>query len=388
MGTQVNKLVKSMAEVAIPEDVLHAVDMKGLLQGFSTDYKKLDDLKSARAKHESRNFISRWWNSDELESAKLDAAELQASFSKKLGQLMVLSVAQSKQLASQQEELSIQQEVIQEQTQQLAESAEHIENQQKELSEQNRKLEQLVNEYFDLKGLTQEGAIQLIKIANEVKQTKDELLATVEQQITELNQSQQLLLQAVSDNVETMLQQQVQLKSQIESELDEHGRELSAALKQSLAEVEQLQSEINESLTATETRVNQAQEQSVKQQQQALLVQTTQWQQDKSDIHKTLTAQREDLTAALQTQQQALADANALAQQHYHQLSETADSHQALLEQSAAELALLRNESTLRETSWQKNARKWLMTFGVTNALLIFALIYLAFRFQVQQPLF
>lgn len=377
-----------MAEVAIPEDVLQAVDMKGLLQGFSTDYKKLDDLKSARAKHESRNFISRWWNSNELESAKLDAAELQASFSKKLGQLMVLSVAQSKQLAGQQEELSIQQEVIKEQTQQLAESAEHIENQQKELSEQNRKLEQLVNEYFDLKGLTLEGAAQLIKIANEVKQTKDELLATVELQITELNQSLQLMQQAVSDNVETILQQQAQLKSQVESELDEHGREMNAALKQSLTEIEQLQSEINQSLIATETRVNEAQEQSLNQQQQALLAQKTQWQQDKSDIYKTLAGQREDLTAALQTQQQALADANAAAQQHYHQLSETADCHQARLEQFTAELALLRDESSQREAALQNKARKWLVTFGMTNALLIFALVYVAFRFQTQQPLF
>ncbi|MDN5370818.1 MAG: hypothetical protein PWP74_2126 [Shewanella sp.] len=388
MDMEVNTFVKSMANVTIPEEILKAVDMKGLLKGFSKDYKKLDGLKDARAKHESRNFIGRWWNNDELENAKLDASELQASFSKKLGQLMVLSVAQSKQLASQQEELSIQQEVIQEQTQQLADSAEHIQNQQTELSAQNSKLEQLVNEYFELKGLTQEGAIQLIKIANEVKQTKDELLTAVEQQITDVHQSQQQLQRDVSENVEAMLQQQTQLKVQVDTELDERGREMTAALQQSLAEVEQLQGEINQSLTATETRLNQAQEQSLQQQQQALIAQTTQWQQDKSEMHNTLTANRQDLTAALQAQQRALADANAVAEQHFHQLNETIASHQAQLEQSAAELALLRDESSQREATWQKNARKWLMTFGMTNALLVIALIYLAFRVQTQQPLF
>ncbi|MCD8475300.1 MAG: hypothetical protein LRY40_00530 [Shewanella fodinae] len=185
-----------------------------------------------------------------------------------------------------------------------------------------------------------------------------------------------------------MLQQQAQLKAQVDTELDEHGREMTAALKQSLDEIEQLQGEINQSLTATETRFNQAQEQSLQQQQQALLAQTTQWQQDKSEMHNTLTAQWEDLTAALQTQQQALADANAVAEQHFHQLSETTASHQARLEQSTTELALLRDESSQREVTWQKNARKWLMTFGVTNVLLVIALIYLAFRVQTQQPLF
>ena len=95
MSTELNHVVQSMSQVSIPQEILNKVDMKNLLKGFSDDYKKLDDLKAARARHEDRNFVSRWWNNDELEDAQLDAAELQASFSKKLGQLMVISVAQS-----------------------------------------------------------------------------------------------------------------------------------------------------------------------------------------------------------------------------------------------------------------------------------------------------
>ena len=112
MSTELNHVVQSMSQVSIPQEILNKVDMKNLLKGFSDDYKKLDDLKAARARHEDRNFVSRWWNNDELEDAQLDAAELQASFSKKLGQLMVISVAQSQQLHQQQNGLSEQQQVI------------------------------------------------------------------------------------------------------------------------------------------------------------------------------------------------------------------------------------------------------------------------------------
>lgn len=210
MDNQSTSLIQSVAHSDIPDDFLRAVDMKSLLQGFSADYKKMDNLKSARKEHEERNFLSRWWNKSELEDATLDAAELQASFSKKIGQLMVLSVAQSKQLVNQQEELAIQQEIIQEQTLHLAASDEKIQQQQQALSEQNLRLEKLVTEYFELKGLTQEGAIQLIKIANEIKHTKDQLIESVDQQISEIRQSQQLLQQAQSkliNQVEHLLEQ-------------------------------------------------------------------------------------------------------------------------------------------------------------------------------------
>ncbi|MGI2166539.1 hypothetical protein ACRN9L_11250 [Shewanella oncorhynchi] len=380
MGTQVNKLVKSMAEVAIPEDVLQAVDMKGLLQGFSTDYKKLDDLKSARAKHESRNFISRWLNSGEIERAKLDAAELQASFSKKLGQLMVLSVVQSKQLASQQDDLAMQQELIHEQTQQLAENAEEIQQQQTELSEQNAKLTQLVNEYFELKGLTQEGAIQLIKIANEVKQTKDELLATVDQQIIDINQSHRIMQQDLTENIAKVELSQSRLRSEVESELDAHEREVAAAIKQSFEEVSQIQSNIYQSLAETENQVKQALQQAVLRQQQALAEHDTRWQAE-------MTQQRMEWAHALDVQQMALNELEASTGQHQQFQAQIIESHQALLQTQAQELAQLRSDIKRTESGWQKRARWWLISTVVSGVILITAVAYLAYRLFLLPPL-
>jgi len=377
MDTQVNKLVKSMADVAISEDVLQAVDMKGLLQGFSTDYKKLDDLKSARAKHESRNFISRWLNSGELERAKLDAAELQASFSKKLGQLMVLSVVQSKQLASQQDDLAMQQELIHEQTQQLAENAEEIKQQQTKLSEQNKKLEQLVNEYFELKGLTQESAIQLIKIANEVKQTKDELLATVDQQIIDINQSHRIMQQDLTENIAKVELSQSRLRSEVESELDAHEREVAAAIKQSFEEVSQIQSNIYQSLAETENQVKQVLQQALLRQQQALAEHDTRWQAE-------ITQQRVVWTHALDVQQKALNELAASTGKHHQLQAQTIESHKTLLQTQAAELAKLRSDIAHQDVCWRQSARRWLISTVATNALFISALVYLAYQLHLQ----
>lgn len=381
MGTQVNKFVKSMANVAIPEDILQAVDMKGLLQDFSSDYQKLDDIKSARARHESRNFLSRWWNKSELENAKLDAVELQASFSKRLGQLMVLSVAQSKQLATQQEDLAIQQELINEQTQQLAESSDHIQRQQQELSEQNAKLEQLVNEYFELKGLTQEGAKQLIHIANEVKHTKDELLSSVDQQIIEIHQSHRLLQQEHAQSVEKMLLEQSELRSQVESELDAHEREVANAMKISLDEIDHIKTNIYQSMAATEAQLQQALQQAELRQQSALAEHDTRWQ-------VAMIQQQTDWTQALDVQQAALSSLSASTTQQHQQLVKTADAHQEQLQAYTEALAQLRSDMERNEAGWQKCARSWLISTVAASTLFISALAYLAARLHMQQALF
>ena len=58
----------------------------------------------------------------------------------------------------------------------IAEHAYKLQEQHHVLAEQSQKLEKLVREYFELKGLTEEGAEKLIKIAHEVKTTKDQML--------------------------------------------------------------------------------------------------------------------------------------------------------------------------------------------------------------------
>lgn len=177
------ELIHRMSQVQVPDDLLRQVNMDGLIDDFRKNFKRLDDFKKTRSRHEDRNFLSKWWNSDELENAQLDAVETQAAFSKAIGQLMVLSIVQSQRLQSQQEQLSSQQDVIKDQTQRIERHTLELHEQQELLAKQNADLEKLVNDYFELRGLTQEGAKKLIAIANEVQGTRDALVRSVEESL-------------------------------------------------------------------------------------------------------------------------------------------------------------------------------------------------------------
>ncbi|BBS86967.1 hypothetical protein ACK3Z6_15015 [Aeromonas caviae] len=200
MDAKTCHIVKSMAAVDIPDELWHQLDMKNLLNSLAYDYKKLDQFREIRQQHEERNAFSRFFNSSELTDAQADATEIQARFARKLGQLMILSVVQSQQLNQQQGVLSDQQAVIHEQTQQLATNDETLKQQQKELNEQNLRLEQLVTEYFELKGLTQEGAIKLIEIAKEIQHSKQDLTQVFDERIARVAQLGSQLDQKISEH--------------------------------------------------------------------------------------------------------------------------------------------------------------------------------------------
>lgn len=98
---------------------------------------------------------------------------------------MVLSILQSQYLERQQHLLAEQQQIIKKQTTSIEFHNAALEKQHKDLARQNVELEKLIKDYFDLKGLTQDGAKQLIAIAHEVKDSKVELKKTVENIISD-----------------------------------------------------------------------------------------------------------------------------------------------------------------------------------------------------------
>lgn len=171
-------LIRDIANIDVPNDLLDQIDVTDVLERFRQKFKRLDDLKKFREEHEQRNFISRWWNNDELDNAQLNAQQLQAEFSKSLGQLMVISMLQSQRLEQQQLQMSRQQDQIQLQASRILAHTHALDVQHGELSKQAAELKKLVEDYFELRGLTQEGAKKLIAIANEVKGTRDELLSS------------------------------------------------------------------------------------------------------------------------------------------------------------------------------------------------------------------
>ncbi len=171
-----SQIINELATIEVSNEVLQHLDVGSIYQNFSKNYRKLDDLKNFRTEYEKKNRLERWWHNDKLRDAQLDSAEVQAEFSKTIGQLMMISIMQSKRLSEQQTQLNEQQGKLKTQADGIAEHAGELQKQHQNLAEQSAKLETLVHEYFALKGLTEEGAQKLIDIAKEVKTTKEEML--------------------------------------------------------------------------------------------------------------------------------------------------------------------------------------------------------------------
>lgn len=179
-------VVDELARIEVSNELLLNLDVNGIYRSFSENYKRLDDLKNFRSDYEKKNWLTRWWHNDKLRDAQLNSLEVQAEFSKTIGQLVVLGIVQSKQLAEQQTGLNEQQGELKAQANGIVEQALELKRQHHVLAEQSQRLETLVNEYFALKGLTEEGAQKLVEIATEVKATKQSMLNEFATRTTEV----------------------------------------------------------------------------------------------------------------------------------------------------------------------------------------------------------
>lgn len=232
MDKKLNQIVQLMSRISVSQKILDQVNIEDLLKELSDDYKKLDTLKEVRANHESMNIVSQFLNKSELNKAQLDASELQVRFSKKLSQLLILSIIQSRQLYQQQTDLSNQQRIIKKQTEQLAENDKQLNDQQNNLIEQNKKLEKLIIYYSELKGLTQDGALKLINIANEVKETRDSLIIDFEKKIHNIEDIRKKILIEQSKSVSQQIQQLNNFINDIEQHLITYRQQFDQQITQ------------------------------------------------------------------------------------------------------------------------------------------------------------
>lgn len=170
-------VIFKLANIPLRDSILDKLELDKVFENFAKNYKKLDDLKNFRSEYEQRNFLSRWWDNDELRDAQLNSAEVQAEFSKTLGQLVAISVIQAKELNEQQQRLGDQQRIIQEQVIAVREHSKEIEQQQHIQDEQAEKLKQLVADYISVKGISDDSIRRLAKIVAEIDKTKEEFFA-------------------------------------------------------------------------------------------------------------------------------------------------------------------------------------------------------------------
>lgn len=197
-----SKIINALAKIEVSNEVLQQLNIDSIYQSFSKNYRKLDDLKNFRTEYEKQNKLMRWWHDDKLRDAQLDSAEVQAEFSKTIGQLMMISIMQSKQLSEQQMQLNDQQGKLKNQADGIAEHAGKLQQQHQVLAEQSQELENLVHEYFELKGLTEDGAQKLIAIADDVKTTKNQMIEEFASHAKDLEVEVQSHMESISAQVD------------------------------------------------------------------------------------------------------------------------------------------------------------------------------------------
>lgn len=187
--TETELIISEMSQITIGNDLLKQVDIQGLFKNFNDDYNSLGEFQKTRDAYEKRGTrkkIVDFFTFDKtMENAQLSATEIQANFSKSLGELMIISVVQSQSLQQQQEQLAKQQGIIKNQTEQTEIHTHELEKQHEVLAKQSDELNTLLNNFLTFKGLTSERIDQLSSIVQSMESIRDSLLNAVDDKIKE-----------------------------------------------------------------------------------------------------------------------------------------------------------------------------------------------------------
>lgn len=323
-----SKVIAQLASTVPSEDLLAQIDIGEVYEKFHATFKRLDEFKRVRDEHEQRSFLGRLFNRSELKNAQLDAQEVQAEFSKTLAQLMVISSLQAQQITEQQGQLSEQQSQLKDKAEQLARQNARLEQHQAVIKHQAASLRTYVDNLLKVQGLTEEHGAMLIRIAEEVLQTKDNLLAEFDRRMLQ---------------VQTVLDDQAhQARNLFEQHARASGEQLAAVREDVDTRVGQLQHDIRQHLQAS---VDAHRDEAVKREERlrADLAGHVQQQQEKAtDVDR----QMSELREVLAEQEQALRAERAERQ------------HEATRRQ--AELDALRHDQQHSETRLRRTQRQLL----------------------------
>lgn len=250
-------VIHQLANIPLKESTLDQLELNKVFENFARNYKKLDDLKNFRSEYEQRNFLSRWWDNDKLRDAQLDSAEVQAEFSKTLGQLVAISVIQAKELNEQQRRISNQQHIINDQVATLHEHAKELTNQHHIQEDQAKKLKQVVADYMVVKGISDEQLHRLALIVSEIDKTKEEFFdesRRVNEQLSaqlrileyKLQSTAEKIYEKILENTES-IKNSIDSKNQTQDKTNELVSENINALSDSQAKIKEHIEKLNES---------------------------------------------------------------------------------------------------------------------------------------------
>lgn len=377
-----SEFVTQLASLEVSNEMINMVDLHEISRNFKTNYGKLDDLKKFRSEYEKKNWLGRLWHRGDLRDAQMDATQVQADFSKSIGQLMMISIMQSKMLSSQQTILNEQQSGLKAQADHIEMHANDLAAQHLVLKEQSERLENLVKDYFALKGLTDKGAEALIQIAKEVKGTKSDMLAKFDEHVTDLQALCSRLSSQVDERVAQVDSQMQAATMKIEMAFRSFQQDAEVA-RQDLTstmrrESEGLRQELGKAVDAhregTDERLAQVAAQ-VK-----LVV-------EKADSEFITLRQegeiaRQDLASAIQQKHEVMRQEVGTVIDSHHEkivrLSCRADEQMEGLSQHAAKIEALREQMDTQKATSKRLS--WAIGLGTIVSIALFAWVLMAYR--------
>lgn len=150
-----------------------------------------DKARLAKQAIEDGNFFGNFWNNrdDALKDAQHNLSLAVANLSENNSRLLMFNVAISKILLDYQQQLNDQQTVLNHQAQELKLHTDELASQNMELNRVNQaiireqeKLNDLIKEFMEIKGLTNEQVKQLAQVVKDANILKEELVETVKHQ--------------------------------------------------------------------------------------------------------------------------------------------------------------------------------------------------------------
>lgn len=245
-------IIERMAHLDVPNDLLKTVDVDEVLKRFQRAFRKLDDLKKFRTEHERRNAVMRWWNNDDLENAQLDAQEVQAEFSKTLGQLMVISMLQARKLDGQQRQLASQQTEIHKLSERIGSHASELAAEHSRLFEQGEELNRLVRDALDIQ-YSMETERKLIAIASQVATSKDALVAAFDGKLAEAHGLAEQTRQLAAESFERITSRVEQRTAALEAQSAERVAAVERQTVAAMSEMEQVVGAVADRLSTATT---------------------------------------------------------------------------------------------------------------------------------------
>lgn len=245
-------IIERMAHLDVPNDLLKTVDVDEVLKRFQRAFRRLDDLKKFRTEHERRNAVMRWWNNDELENAQLDAQEVQAEFSKTLGQLMVISMLQARKLDGQQRQLASQQTDIHKLSDRIGSHASELAAEHARLFEQGEQLNRLVRDALDIQ-YSMETERKLIAIASQVATSRDALFAAFDEKLAEAHGLAERTRQLAAESFERITSHVEQRTAALEAQSAERVAAVQRQTAAAMSKTEQGVRAMADSLSAATT---------------------------------------------------------------------------------------------------------------------------------------